>query len=100
MGINSRSKGIAWKFGALALALVLVLFASGCKKKTPPPAPPPAPPAAPAAVVPAKPSITSFEAEPSTINKGGDSTLRWSVSGQTTEIGISPGVGRVDATGT
>jgi peptidoglycan-associated lipoprotein len=88
-------------FGAMLLALSLALFATGCKKKVAaaPPPPPrveqPAPPPAPA-----KPSIATFEAEPSTITKGGDSTLRWTVSGQTTEISIAPGVGTVAANGT
>src|SRR5438105_308969 len=99
MGRHSRT-GVAWKFGALLLALSLVLFASGCKKKVaaaPPPPPPRAVTPPPAA---AKPAITAFEAEPSTVNKGGDSTLSWAVTGQTTEINIAPGIGTIEAKGT
>ena len=86
--------------GALLLALVIVLFATGCKKKVAaaPPPPPPAPVGQQPA--PAKPSITSFDAEPGTITKCGDSTLRWAVTGQTTEINISPGIGTVSTNGT
>jgi peptidoglycan-associated lipoprotein len=84
----------------LLLALALVLFATGCKKKVAaaPPPPPPAPVVQPPPA--AKPSITSFDAEPGTITKGGDSTLRWAVSGQTTDISIGPGIGTVAANGT
>lgn len=78
-------------------ALLLCFFATGCKKKPPvvAAAPPPpkieAPPPPPAA----KPAISNFEAEPSTIERGQSSTLRWSVSGETTEVSIAPGVGPV-----
>jgi peptidoglycan-associated lipoprotein len=89
------------KFGAIALALTLVLFAAGCKKKVVTAAPPPPPPAREIPPPPAaKPIIASFEAEPGTIEKGGDSTLKWSVTGQTTDITISPGIGTVQANGT
>ncbi|MGI9071187.1 MAG: OmpA family protein [Bryobacteraceae bacterium] len=59
-----------------AAALMLVL-AAGCHKKTPPPPPPPPPAEAPP---PAKPTIGYFTAEPSTINSGQPSSLRWSVT--------------------
>jgi peptidoglycan-associated lipoprotein len=55
------------------------------------PAPPPPP--APA------PDITEFSAEPSTIERGQSSTLKWSVS-NATEITIDHGVGTVQANGT
>lgn len=88
------------KFGAIVMALFFIFLVTGCKKKvavsTPPPAPAP-PVVTPSA--PAAPSIATFEAEPSTIEKGGDSTLRWSVTGQTTRISIAPGLGDVDANG-
>ena len=34
------------------------------------------------------------------MNKGGDSTLSWAVTGQTTEINIAPGIGTIEAKGT
>lgn len=85
--------------GAIVLALSLSLFAAGCKKKAPAPPPPPPPVVkAPAAVI-ERPNITQFEAEPTTIEKGQASTLRWAVSGQTSGISIAPGIGSVDASG-
>lgn len=87
--------------GLLSLG-VLVLFATGCAKKTvattaPPPAPAkidtPPPPA------PAKPTIASFAAEPSTVVKGSPATLRWSVS-DASDISIDQGIGSVQSTGT
>ena len=85
------------------MAASLLLFAAGCKKKGPAPPPPaqpvvvtpPAPPTPPPA---AKPVIGSFTAEPSTIERGGASMLRWSVSGAT-DISINQGIGRIDANG-
>lgn len=90
-----------WSVIWIAIVLVaLVAFTSGCKKKAPPPPPPPppvvtapAPPPAPA------PDITEFSAEPSTIERGQSSTLKWSVS-NATEVTIDHGVGTVQATGT
>ena len=85
----------ARKISAIALALSLSFFAAGCKKKAPAPPPPPPPvkeQPAPAPV--AKPTITQFEAEPTTIEKGQSSTLRWAVSGEASGISISPGIGR------
>lgn len=75
-------------------ALVLV-FATGCKKKVPPPPPPPAPaPTAPAA---AKPVINYFTAEPTTISSGQPASLRWSVS-DATNVQIE-GIGSVSPNG-
>ncbi len=91
----------ARNISAIVLALSLTFFAAGCKKKAPAPPPPP-PPArvAPAPEAPVqKPNVTQFEAEPSTIEKGQASTLRWAVSGQTSGISISPGIGSVEASG-
>jgi peptidoglycan-associated lipoprotein len=89
------------KIGVAVLALLLSLFAAGCKKKVPAPAPPPPPPPPkeqpkPA---PAKPTA-SLEAEPSTIERGQSAALRWNVSGETSRISIEPGIGSVNATGT
>lgn len=89
------------QYGTVVLAVTLSLFAAGCKKKVAvtPPAPPPAPaPEAPKAT-PAKPTISSFSAEPSAIERGQASTLRWSVSGETSEIRIEPAIGSVNANG-
>ncbi|MDZ4796967.1 MAG: OmpA family protein [Bryobacteraceae bacterium] len=74
----------------------------GCKKKTPPPAPPPPPPPVvtpKAAPTPARPTVSSFTAEPSAIERGQASTLRWSVSGETSGISIEPAIGSVNASG-
>ncbi len=87
------------KLAAVFLVIVLALFASGCKKKTPAPPPPPPPAPRVEAPKPAAPTITSFEAEPSTIERGGDSTLKWSVSGDASNITITPAIGTVSANG-
>src|SRR5205085_10689063 len=87
--------------GAVALALSLSIFAVGCKKKVaaaPPPPPPPVvketPPPKPDA-----PVVSTFEVEPSTIERGQAATLRWTVSGSATNIAIEPGIGTVNASG-
>lgn len=91
----------ARKISIIFLGFTLFLAATGCKKKVAvaPPAPPPkqeepAPPPPPA-----KPAIAQFVAEPSTIQRGQSSTLRWEAS-NATEISISQGVGAVEARGT
>ena len=86
------------------MATSLLLFAAGCKKKGPAPPPPARPPVdEPKPVKPeppaAKPMISSFTAEPSTIERGGSSMLRWSVT-NANEISINQGIGRIDANGT
>jgi peptidoglycan-associated lipoprotein len=74
--------------------LVAAVFTAGCKKKpvatTPPPAPAPAPP-------PAQPTVT-LSADPTSIDKGGSSTLSWS-STNATQLTIAPDVGTVSAQG-
>jgi peptidoglycan-associated lipoprotein len=89
------------KLSAVVLALTLSLFAAGCKKKVAPAAPAPPPPVQQEAPKPqpAKPAISSFTAEPSAIERGQASTLRWSVSGETTNISIEPAIGTVNASG-
>jgi len=90
------------KLTLICLAVMFVLFAAGCKKKAPAPPPPPPPPApvvAPPPPPPAAPRITSFTAEPDSIQRGQSSTLRWEVTGQTTNISIDQGIGVVQATG-
>lgn len=82
----------------ILLASFLMLLAAGCKKK--PPAPPPPPPVKQEAPPPPKPAAptASFEAEPSTIQAGQSSTLRWNVTGADS-ITIDNGVGTVQASG-
>ena len=78
----------------LAVGFVfLVLIAGACKKKVPPPAPPPPPPPAAAA-----PSVT-LAADPTSIQRGQSSTLRWS-SQNATDLTIEPAVGAVGPSGT
>src|SRR6478672_10845509 len=86
--------------GTVVLALMLSMFAVGCKKKvaaTPPPPPPPPP--AKVEPKPAAPVVSTFEVEPSTIERGQAATLRWAVSGNATSITIEPGIGTVNASG-
>jgi peptidoglycan-associated lipoprotein len=90
------------KMTVICLAAAVVVLADGCKKKAP--APPPPPPPAPVVEQappppPSAPSVTQFTAEPSSIQRGQSSTLRWQVSGQTTSIAIDQNVGTVQATG-
>ena len=88
------------KLSCLALSVLLAMFAAGCKKKAPPPPPPPAPrPEAPPPAKPAAPSVASFSAEPSTIQRGQSSTLRWEVSGDVASVSIDQGIGAVQNTG-
>lgn len=88
------------KLSVVVLALVLSLFAVGCKKKVAAPPPPPPPPVEKKEVPkPVRPSITSFAAEPSAIERGQASTLRWNVTGETTSITIEPAIGSVNASG-
>jgi peptidoglycan-associated lipoprotein len=89
-----------FQIGAVTLALTLAIFAVSCKKKTPPPPPPPpATSTPPAATTPTtRAVIASFTAEPSSINRGQASTLRWSITGAT-DMTIDQGVGAVQSTG-
>ncbi len=88
----------ASKIGATLLVLSLLVLAPGCKKKVPPPPPPP-PAAAPApAPTVVKPVISSFTAEPSTIERGQSSTLSWSIS-NATDMSIDHGIGAVQSRG-
>ncbi len=83
---------------AVLLGLALLLFVAGCKKK-PAPAPPPPPPPAPAPAPTPKPAkVLSFAAEPSTVQRGEASTLRWNVE-NATSVSIEPGIGTVPASG-
>ncbi|MBK5294560.1 MAG: OmpA family protein [Acidobacteriia bacterium] len=83
------------------LAFSLMMFAAGCKKKTPPPPPPPPPPPkeAPApAPAPASAKVDKFTVEPSSIQRGQSATLTWVVQ-DATIVGIDNGIGEVQASG-
>ncbi|MBM3754033.1 MAG: OmpA family protein [Acidobacteria bacterium] len=85
---------------ALAIALSLSFFAVGCKKKVPAPPPPPPPPAkvdtpAPKAPV-ARPIIRFFTAEPTSIERGQASSLKWEVVGADS-ASINQGIGSIGA---
>jgi peptidoglycan-associated lipoprotein len=99
-GAAVRSARIYGKLGAVLLALVLLAFASGCKKKVPPPPPPPPPPQQEAPPPPRqdRPVINSFTAEPSSIERGQSSTLSWSIS-NATDMSINQGIGAVQSQG-
>jgi peptidoglycan-associated lipoprotein len=79
--------------GALLSVTLAMIFVVGCKKKinNPPPPPPPPPPQQ------AKPTV-SIQANPTTIDKGGSSTLTWT-STDATQLTIAPDVGGVNAQG-
>ncbi len=99
-GAAVRYTRLYGKLGAVLLALMLVAFASGCKKKVPPPPPPPPPaPTAPETVARVdRPVINSFTAEPSSIERAQSSTLSWSIS-NATDMSISQGIGAVQSQG-
>src|SRR2546429_353454 len=88
------------KFSVICLAVALAMFAAGCKKKVPapPPPPPPAPAPTPTPTRPPAPSV-AFSAEPTSIQRGQASTLRWQVSGEVTSVSIDQGIGTVQNTG-
>jgi peptidoglycan-associated lipoprotein len=89
---------------AALLAATLTLFAAGCKKKAPaaPPAPPPPAPANEAPPPPPRPSapvVAQFSAEPTSIQRGQSSTLRWEVTGGVTSVALDQTIGTVQNTG-
>ncbi|HTS29501.1 MAG TPA: OmpA family protein [Bryobacteraceae bacterium] len=92
------------KLTVLWIALAVTMFAAGCKKKAPPPPPPPPPapvetrPAPPVAARPA-PVIAQFTAEPTSIQRGQSSTLRWEVTGDITSVSIDQTIGTVQNVG-
>jgi peptidoglycan-associated lipoprotein len=83
------------KLRLVALCIMLVLLAAGCKKK-PAPTPPPAPPPPVAPVAP-KPTA-SLNANPASIERGQSTTLEWKTQ-DATSVTISPEVGTVSASG-
>ena len=75
--------------GTIGLALMLSLFAAGCKKKPPVvTTPPPPPPPVKVEPKPEAPVVSAFEVEPSTIERGQAATLRWKVAGSAADIKI------------
>jgi len=84
------------KISTIGLCLTLAMFAAGCKKKAPPPPPPPPPPTPTVAPppAPAAPTIASFAAEPSSIERGQSSTLTWNVT-NATNVAIDNSIGTV-----
>src|ERR1019366_857781 len=73
-------------------------IAAGCSKKVAvKPAPPPAVQQAKASA-PEKPVISLFAAAPGTIDKGGDTTLRWAVE-HANNVQIALALGQVDESG-
>ncbi|HLH72066.1 MAG TPA: peptidoglycan-associated lipoprotein Pal [Chloroflexota bacterium] len=88
----SRAKGAGY-----TLTFFLTLIALGCHKNTAAPPPPPPPPAAPPAASAPAPTIT-LRAQPSTIDRGGSTTLQWDAK-NATSVAITPGVGNVAVTG-
>ena len=87
---------------AAVFAATLFLAAAGCKKKVIAGPPPPpiveTPKPLPPEPKPAPPRIDTFAAEPTTIERGQSSTLRWSVA-SATNMSIDQGVGAVQANG-
>jgi peptidoglycan-associated lipoprotein len=94
----SKCTLLVGKTGTIVLASLLVIFSAGCKKKAPGPPPPPPPKAVVEAPPPPKPLITSFTAEPRSIERGQSSTLNWATS-NATDITIDQGIGAVQSSG-
>src|SRR5882757_6485856 len=95
---NKRKITVAW------MALLLVMFAAGCKKKAPPPPPPPPPQPVvettkTTTTTSRAPVIAQFTAEPTSIQRGQSSTLRWEVSGDVTGVSIDQTIVAVQNTG-
>jgi peptidoglycan-associated lipoprotein len=89
------------KITIICIAISLAMFGTACKKKVPPPPPPPVvqPPPPPPPPPPKAPVVAQFVAEPASIQRGQSSTLRWEVTGDTTNISINQGIGTVRNTG-
>jgi len=89
----------------------LLAVAAGCHKHTPVPAPPPLNPGptsttsggtdntSGSGTLGGKPTIAQFSAEPTTIQRGQASTLRWEVSGNATSVTIDQTIGTVQNSG-
>ena len=87
------------KISVICFAVALAMFGAGCKKKVPAAAPPPPPQPQPVPEAPRPPApAVSFSAEPTSIQRGQSSTLRWQVSGATS-VSLDQGVGAVQNAG-
>jgi peptidoglycan-associated lipoprotein len=90
---------------AALVAASLTLFAAGCKKKAPTPPPAPPPPASSGNTTttettrPPAPVVAQFSAEPTSIQRGQSSTLRWDVTGSVTSVSLDQTIGTVQNTG-
>jgi peptidoglycan-associated lipoprotein len=80
--------------GAILTASLALVFTAGCGKK---PLKAPEPAKAPETPPPPKPTV-SIQASPTSINKGGSTTLSWT-STDATQLTIAPDVGAVNAQG-
>src|SRR5579863_8386652 len=87
----------------LTLAMVVILIASACGKKTPiPPPPPPSPVASSPTGAPSGPGvpvIAEFSVQPSVIERSQSAVLRWNVTGAN-NVAIDNGFGTVAPSGT
>jgi len=87
----------------LTLAMVVILIASACGKKTPiPPPPPPSPVASSPTGAPSGPGvpvIAEFSVQPSVIERSQSAVLRWNVTGAN-NVSIDNGFGTVPPSGT
>jgi peptidoglycan-associated lipoprotein len=100
--MNTKSRTLC----AAAFGVLLIVSATGCKKKVPVVPPPPAQPSgtAPSGAADTRPPsalavrINSFTAEPRSIERGQSATLRWSVA-NATDISINQNLGAVQANG-
>ena len=90
------------------LGAALLVGAAGCKKKAPV-SPGPPPPVAggntttsttDTTIRTAAPVVAQFSAEPTSIQRGQSSTLRWEVSGNVTSVSIDQTIGTVQNAGT
>jgi peptidoglycan-associated lipoprotein len=79
--------------GAIFTAILAVALVAGCNKKPAAAAPPPPPPPPPAS----RPTV-SIQASPTSIERGGSTTLSWT-STDATQLTVSPDVGAVTAQG-
>lgn len=97
------------KVPAICLAISLAMFAAACGGKKGAPVPPPPPPVPggnggavtppPTTVTPPAPVVAQFTAEPTNIQIGQSSTLRWQVTGDVSSATIDQTIGTVQNTG-
>ncbi len=85
------------KYAVLALLILSALLALGCRKTPSTPPPPPATTNTIATPPTPAPAIT-LRAQPSTIDRGGSTSLQWEARNAAT-VTITPGIGEVPLTG-